>query len=64
MDLRHLNAYFSNVQRLVDEHNVDGFTIIPERGIAAIHYAAGMDNVSFAEKVVELLLTDDPAVKG
>lgn len=55
--------YLSNVQRLIGEYSVDGFTIIPDQGIAAIHYAAGMDNVSFAEKVVELLLSDDPAIK-
>lgn len=34
----------------------NAFQIIPNRGIAAIHFTAGMESVEFAEQVMELLL--------
>lgn len=40
-------------------HNADPNKIIEERGIAAIHYAAGMDNVNFAEYAMKLILKNE-----
>lgn len=40
---------------LVD-YKADCNLIIPGREIAAIHYAAGMENKSFAENVMKLML--------
>lgn len=38
------------------EYKADCNLIVPGREIAAIHYAAGMDNTAFAENVMKLML--------
>lgn len=38
------------------EHGANPNLIIPERKIAAIHYAAGMENTAFAESAMKLIL--------
>lgn len=41
---------------LLIEHKADCNLIIPGREIAAIHYAAGMENTLFGENVMKLML--------
>lgn len=36
--------------------NADPNCLLPERGIAPIHYAAGMENTDFAEAAMKLML--------
>lgn len=38
------------------EHHANPNLLIPESNIAAIHYAAGMENTSFAEAAMKLIL--------
>lgn len=45
-----------NAKKMLVDYKADCNLIIPGREIAAIHYAAGMDNVSFAENVMKLML--------
>lgn len=48
--------YCSNTRKLLVEHNADPNLLIPESNIAPIHYAAGMENTSFAEAAMKLIL--------
>lgn len=41
------------------EHYADPNLLIPESNIAAIHYAAGMENTNFAEAAMKLILKHD-----
>lgn len=45
-----------NTRKMLEDYNADCNVIIPGREVAAIHYAAGMDNTSFAENVMKLML--------
>lgn len=50
-----------NAKKMLVEYKADCNLIIPGREIAAIHYAAGMDNVSFAENVMKIMLKNGGA---
>lgn len=45
-----------NTKKMLVEYKADCNLIVPGREIAAIHYAAGMDNTAFAENVMKLML--------
>lgn len=45
-----------NTRKLLSDHNADPNLLVPESNIAAIHYAAGMENTEFAEAAMKLIL--------
>lgn len=47
---------FRNTRKLLVEHHANPNLLIPESKIAAIHYAAGMENTEFAEAAMKLIL--------
>lgn len=48
--------FYRNTKKLLTEHQANPNLLIPESNIAAIHYAAGMENVGFAEAAMKLIL--------
>lgn len=51
-----------NTKKMLVEYKADCNLIVPGREIAAIHYAAGMDNTTFAENVMKLMLKNGGSV--
>lgn len=49
-------SFIRNTKRMLVGYNADCNLIIPGREIAAIHYAAGMENTAYAESVMKLML--------
>lgn len=47
---------YRNTRKLLVEHHANPNLLIPESNIAAIHYAAGMENSGFAEAAMKLIL--------
>lgn len=62
---KHLNQFLTvrdtlhccrNTRKLLVDHHANPNLLIPESNIAAIHYAAGMENTEFAEAAMKLIL--------
>lgn len=49
---------WSNVQFLLQSYHAPAFRVVRLRGIAPIHFAAGMEHIAFGRRTVELMLTD------
>lgn len=54
---------FSNVQILVQKYEANGTCVVKAKGIAAIHYASGMEEYDFGRQVVELILEQNTKSK-
>lgn len=54
--------HIRNVKSLLSKSHANPFLIIENRGIAVIHYTAGMENVRFAEQVMAELLLNNVVV--
>lgn len=48
--------FYRNAKSLLLEYGANPNLLIPEKNIAAIHYAAGMENENFAEAIMKLIL--------
>lgn len=53
---QYFDVLYRNTRKMLEDYNADCNVIIPGREVAAIHYAAGMDNTLFAENVMKLML--------
>lgn len=52
----YFSFFFSNIIILLEKNNANPNIIIPKLGISPLHFAAGFEDLSFAETVIEIFL--------